>query len=218
MKKRTMFTLIELLVVIAIIAILASMLLPALNKARETAKQIKCVSNLKQVSLQVAIYADDFDGYLFRQEYLYAENPNYGRYWYAYMTKIMMGISLTGKYKGTIIDCPSNLDTYSSSKLHVNFGLNEKFTRPHATGMPLKFNKIPNGSVIMAETSDRKLYDPGFGSYFVDYYNPGAKAYDPGKTGALKTPHNDKANILYKDLHVESKKRYETTKREFRGY
>lgn len=68
MKK--VFTLIELLVVIAVIAILAALLLPALNSAREKARSVNCLSNLRQTGTATLSYAGDFDDLVIPVRYL----------------------------------------------------------------------------------------------------------------------------------------------------
>lgn len=62
-KMACLFTLVELLIIISIIAILASMLLPALNKARDTSIRIACLNNFKQIGVALPMYVDDYNEY-----------------------------------------------------------------------------------------------------------------------------------------------------------
>jgi prepilin-type N-terminal cleavage/methylation domain-containing protein/prepilin-type processing-associated H-X9-DG protein len=192
------FTLIELLVVIAIIAILAAILFPVFAKAREKAKQTKCISNLKQCSMALSMYAQDYDGvvpcaaalehtyswgtYLFNTGYIKSKDicvcPSYPPYHYT-TTYCMYGINYMyftyPKYGIRVKDISTNYTSY-----YINL---YKIDRPAQM-------------VLLADTINKSTTAiPKPQNYLIGF------TYD-WIEGRIHLRHNGLASIAFADGHV----------------
>ena len=158
MRKRQGFTLIELLVVIAIIAILAGMLLPALARAREEARRIRCRNNLNQLAKGMATYLNEHGDNRFypwpagRKGCGSEDNPDFGgAEWLAtlYWTRVLPD---PGVYV-----CPSSPDSNENGQNLGDHGCdNEEGTFEPGTGD--NASKLQAGAVSYAGMGDRSVY------------------------------------------------------------
>lgn len=131
------FTLIELLVVIAIIAILASMLLPALGRARDRARSVSCSSNLKQLSQYAVFYAMENNDFVPFPSGNMGSNADFNGSWvylflHDYFKETRSAVEVSNKsplMTGTPFYCPGN--TYVPNGWTLSYGMNQNLQLTH---------------------------------------------------------------------------------------
>ena len=215
MKNFKKFTLIELLVVIAIIAILASMLLPALNKAREKAKSIKCLSQLKQWVTANQVYVGDYEGY--NAPCFNNRNSTPYTYFYDFLASYVDKKDSNGLFKGRNKDvglnwCPSDgvssgaapdpryTDTNYISNIHISPWITTTYiSNSNSWFLCFKAANLPKPSNTLYMIDGKYGFSCSLSMYrYTDmtYASP-----------RIVYRHQDSINLSFADGHAENRRR-----------
>lgn len=186
------FTIVELLVVISIISILAALLMPGLKAARDTARSTACLSNLRQLSLAISSYKNDFDAF---PVYNNGAASNWG--WSDSQGALSSYLPLT-TYNRSILHCPALPPTDLGGNLYYepDYAMNYYMFGEVLKGVGYTPDQIPS-------PAQRVLVVDSFpGQPFVQPWIsiPGAGF---GGTGNIARRHHGGSNYLFVDGHVQ---------------
>jgi prepilin-type N-terminal cleavage/methylation domain-containing protein/prepilin-type processing-associated H-X9-DG protein len=199
MSRKHGFTLVELLVVMGIISVLIAMLLPALNKARDSAKTVQCASNMRQIGLAFIMYANDNHSYL----------PAFYDYFaYKQWSKALVDSKYLPVGTNALV-CPSFLPEKFDGSYSHTYGMPVYYYRPASyppgyTPIPYDFigtdywdqpklSRMTDLSKTYLLTDSWYRYDI-FQYYYIDNNNSAA---------AIHLRHNNRANALLADGSVQ---------------
>lgn len=231
--KYRFFTLIELLIVIAMIAILASMMLPALNNAREKARATACIANLKQISLCFAQYQADNNGFypVANDSYYTAYSSNLGHHTYGWKFYNARYIN-----NAKVFYCPTILNRCVNSSGYIK---DTAYSKPEIHGawnsVTYAYNGYFGGSrswweykIVVksgqeknpgtkAVAFDSMIYNPDYRSYIgtANFNNIAGDTAGSPRWKEIAAPHSSPrpsspllgiTNIIYADSHVAALK------------